>query len=83
MEVKNDKVVEKNYLDFFNFSRKIGEENENWLFQWVKPLYLDGDIRNPNPRIVAHAREFGVDVEWVLFEEVHSESFSKDIDNSF
>ena len=63
MEVKNDKVVEKNYLDFFNISRKIGEENENLLFQWVKPLYLDGDIRNPNPRIVAHAREFGVDVE--------------------
>ncbi|RVW98803.1 hypothetical protein CK203_024083 [Vitis vinifera] len=44
---------------------------------------LDDEIKNPDPRIVAHAREFGVDVDRVLSEEVHSESFSKDTDNSF
>ncbi|KAL6336428.1 hypothetical protein AAG906_014600 [Vitis piasezkii] len=44
---------------------------------------LDDEIKNPDPQIVAHAREFGVDVDRVLSEEVHSESFSKDTDNSF
>ena len=44
---------------------------------------MDDEIKNPDPRIVAHAREFGVDVDRVLSEEVHSESFSKDTDNSF
>ncbi|RVW57883.1 hypothetical protein CK203_115301 [Vitis vinifera] len=39
-------------------------------------------VGNPDPRIAAHAREFGVNVESVLSEEVHSESFSKDTDNS-
>ena len=31
---------------------------------------------------IKYAREFGVNVERVLSEEVHSESFSKDIDDS-
>ena len=44
---------------------------------------MDDEIKNPNPWIVAHAQEFGVDVDRLLFEEVHSESFSKDIDHSF
>ncbi|RVW94993.1 hypothetical protein CK203_040068 [Vitis vinifera] len=39
-------------------------------------------VGNPDPRIAAHAREFGVNVERVLSEEVHSESFSKDTDDS-
>ena len=44
---------------------------------------MDDEIKNLDLRIVAHAREFGVDVDRVLSEEVHSESFSKDTDNSF
>ena len=39
-------------------------------------------VGNPNPRIAAHAREFGVKVECVLSKEVHSESFSNDTDDS-
>ena len=33
---------------------------------------------NPEPRIAAHVREAGVDVERDLSEEVHSESFSQE-----
>ena len=42
--------------------------------------YEDG---NPDLRIVAHVREAGVDVEWVLFEEVHTNSFIQDMRDSF
>ena len=38
---------------------------------------------NPDPRIVAHVREAGVDVDLVLSEEVHSESFSQETRDSF
>ena len=44
---------------------------------------MDDEIENPDPWIAAHAREFGVDVDQVLLKEVHSESFSKDTDDSF
>ena len=44
---------------------------------------MDDEIENPDPWITAHAREFGVDVDRVLSKEVHSESFSKDTDDSF
>ncbi|RVW21476.1 hypothetical protein CK203_112622 [Vitis vinifera] len=61
---------------------EVGEEEDNQLFQWVRPIHLDDAIGNPDPQIAAHAREFGVNVERVLSEEVHSESFSKDTDDS-
>ena len=80
---KNDRVVEKDYLDLLDISAEVGEEEDNQLFQWVRPLHLDEEIENPDPRITSHAREFGVDVDRVFFEEVHSESFSKDTDDSF
>ena len=83
METENDRVAEKDYFDLLNISVKVGEKEENRLFQWVKPIHLDDEVGNPDPRIAAHAREFGVDVERVLSEEVHSESFSKDTEDSF
>ena len=43
---------------------------ENQLFQWVRPLHLDDEDGNHNPRIAAHVREAGINVELVLFEEV-------------
>ena len=58
MEAKNDKVVEKDYLDLLDIAAGVGEEEEdNRLFQWVRPLHLDDEDGNPNPRIVAHVRE--------------------------
>ena len=44
---------------------------------------MDDEIGNPDPRFVAHAQEFGVNVERVLSKEVHSESFRKDTEDSF
>ena len=43
---------------------------------------MDNEVGNPDPRITAHAREFGVNVKRVLSEEVHFESFNKDTDDS-
>ncbi|KAJ9680166.1 hypothetical protein PVL29_019454 [Vitis rotundifolia] len=83
MEAENDRVAEKDYLDLLDISAEVDEEEENQLFQWVRPIHLDDEVGNPDPRIAAHAREFGVDVERVLSEEVHSESFSKDTEDSF
>ena len=83
MEAETDKVAENNFLDLLEISAEFGEEEENQLFQWVRPLHLDDEDGNPDPRIAAHVREAGVNVERVLSEEVHSESFSQDTRDSF
>ena len=83
MQAETDKVAEKYYLDLPDISAEFGEEKDNQLFQWVRPLHLDDENGNPDPRIVAHVREAGVNVERVLSEEVHSESFSQDARDSF
>ena len=83
MQVETDKVAEKDYLDLLDISAEFGEEEDNQLFKWVRPLYLDDENENLNPLIAAHVREAGVDVEQVLSEEVHSESFSQDTRDSF
>ena len=81
MEAKNDQVTEKDYLDFLDISIKMGEK-KNQLFQWVRPIHLEDEVGNPDPRITTHAREFGVNEERVLSEEVHSENFTKDTKDS-
>ena len=44
---------------------------------------MDDEDGNPDPRIAAHVKKAGVDVDHVLSEEVHSESFSQDTRDSF
>ena len=83
MQTETDKVAEKNYLDLLDILDEFGEEEDNQLFQWVRPLHLDDEDGNPDPRIVAHVQEVSVDVDRVLSEEVHSESFSQDTGDSF
>ena len=83
MEAKTDKVAEKYYLDLLDISAEFGEEEDNQLFQRVRSLHLDDENGNPDPQIAAHVREVGVDVERVLSEEVHSESFSQNTRYSF
>ena len=83
MEAETDKVAENNFLDLLEISIEFGEEDKNQLFQWVRPLHLDDEDGNPDPQIVAHVREAGVDVEQVLSKEVHSESFSQYTRDSF
>ena len=82
MEAENDQVTEKDYLYLLDITTEVGEEEDNQLFQWVRSIHLDDKVGNPDPRIAAHAREFGVNVERVLSEEVHSKSFSKDTNDS-
>ena len=48
MEVENDKVAEKDYLNLLNISTEVGEEEDNLLFQWVKPFHLDDEDGNPD-----------------------------------
>ena len=63
MEIENDTVAKRDYLDLLDISAEAGEEEDNQLFQWVRPLHLDDEDGNPGPRIVAHVREAGVDVD--------------------
>ena len=44
---------------------------------------MDDEVGNSDPQIAAHAQDFGVNVECVLSEEVHNETFSKDTEDSF
>ena len=37
MEAETDKVAENNYLDLLEISAEFSEEEENQLFQWVRP----------------------------------------------
>ncbi|RVW97523.1 hypothetical protein CK203_058479 [Vitis vinifera] len=99
MEAEHDKVAEKDYLDLLDIAIEVGEEEDNQLFQWVRPLHLDDEDGNLvittqkklqplqashlDPRIAAHVREAGVDVDRVLSEEVHTDSFSQDTRDSF
>ena len=83
MEAETDKVAKNIFLDLLEILAEFGEENENQLFQWVTPLHLDDEDVNPDAQIAAHVREAGVNVERVLFKEVHSESFSQDTRDSF
>ena len=70
MEAETDKVAENNFLDLLEISAEFGEEYENQLFQWVRPLHLDDEDGNLDPQIATHVREACVNVKRVLFEEV-------------
>ena len=49
MQAETDKVAEKYYLDLLDISTEFGEEEDNQLFQWVRPLHLDDENGNPDP----------------------------------
>ena len=55
MEAENDRVAKKNYLDLLDISIEVGEEEDNQLFQWVRPIHLDDEVGNSDSRIVIHA----------------------------
>ena len=49
MQEEIDKVVEKDYLDLLDISAEFGEEEDNQLFKWVRPLHLDDKDGNLDP----------------------------------
>ena len=46
MEAKNDKVAKKDYLNLLDITTEVGEEEDNQLFQWVRPFHLDDEDGN-------------------------------------
>ena len=76
METKNDKVAKIDFLDLLDILTNHGEEEDNQLFQQVRLVHLDDNNENSNPQIVMHVCDSRVDVEKVLIEDVHNESFS-------
>ena len=48
MKTKNDKVTVKDYLNLLDIIAKVGEEEDNQLFQWVRPFHLDDEDGNPD-----------------------------------
>ena len=46
MQAETDKVAEKDYLDLLDILAEFGEEEDNQLFQWVRPLHLDDEYGN-------------------------------------
>ncbi|RVX18949.1 hypothetical protein CK203_006858 [Vitis vinifera] len=74
---QNMTKLQRRLLDLLDIATEVGEEEDNQLFQWVRPLHLDDEDGNPDPRITAHVREAGVDVDRVLSEEVHTDSFNQ------
>ena len=55
METKNDRVAKKDYFDLLDISADVGEEEDNQLFQWVRPIHLDDEVGNLDPRIAARS----------------------------
>ena len=53
------------------------------MFQWVRLLHLDDEDGNSDPRIATHVRETSVDVERLLSDKVHTDSFHQDMRDSF
>ena len=49
MEAETDKVTKNYFLDLLEISAEFGEEDQNQLFQWFRPLHLDDEDRNPDP----------------------------------
>ena len=49
MQADTDKVAKNDYLDLLDISIDFGEEKDNQLFQWVRPLHLDDENGNPDP----------------------------------
>lgn len=49
----------------------MGDDVEEYiLLEWIRPVHLDNENQQPDPRITSQARSEGIDVERVLSEEV-------------
>ncbi|KAK2662849.1 hypothetical protein Ddye_001423 [Dipteronia dyeriana] len=70
MATGKDKVIETYFMDLLQVAAEAGDDNENPVFDWIRPTSLDDDEGNSNPHIASHAREMGINVEQVIREEV-------------
>ena len=49
MQAETDKIDEKYYPYLLDISAEFGEEEDNKLFQWIRPLNLDDENGYPDP----------------------------------
>ena len=61
-EAKRDKVEET--------TAHPNDDNEDPLYQWVRPTHLDANMGNPDPHVATRARDYRINVKKVLEEEV-------------
>ncbi|XP_068305164.1 uncharacterized protein [Pyrus communis] len=73
-EVEIDHVDRGDPLDVFDIVVEDNDTEGNQLYQWIRPLHLDGDEGNPTLRVAEEARNERINVERVLEEEVGSSS---------
>ena len=55
MIAEKDKVNETDFMDLLQVATKAGDDNENPIFNWVRPASLDDDEGNPDSHIASHA----------------------------
>ena len=70
MTAEKDKVNETDFIDLFQVDAEAGDNNENPIFNWVRPTSLDDDEGNPDSHIASHAQDMEINVEQVVREEV-------------
>ena len=70
LEAERNRVEETEFLDLLEIAVHPNNDDEDPLYQWVRPTHLDDDGGNPDPRVITRARDYGINVEKVLEEEV-------------
>ena len=80
-DIQSDAVDRKDPLDMIQRSMEVMGDNvdDDELLQWIRPVHLDDEDRNPDPNVASPARAEGVDVDTVLSEDVgHTSHGSSD-----
>lgn len=72
MEAERDNAAELKPLNLLDISIEIGEENENPLYEWIRPSHMDGPDGESDPKVAKEAQNLGIDVDRVIAEEVLS-----------
>ena len=71
-DIQSDAVDRKDPLDMIQRSMDVMGDNvdDDELLQWIRPVYLDDEDRNPDPNVASQAQAEGIDVDTVLSEDV-------------
>nr|XP_011469161.1 PREDICTED: uncharacterized protein LOC105352881 [Fragaria vesca subsp. vesca] len=70
-EAAHSHVDQKDPLDVFDIGTEFDDDEErDQLYEWIRPLHLDDEERNPSPTVAREARAQGINVEQVIQEEV-------------
>ena len=70
MVAEKDKVNETDFMDLLQVAAEVGDDNENPIFNWVRPASLDDGEGNLDSHIASHAQDMRINVEQVIREEV-------------